>query len=67
MDAAGGVVVPFVLSSAEDLEEAIKTIYKQYGRRVLTAREVSIFQARKLNERKRFGLSDTIPLEYWDF
>lgn len=67
VDATGGVVVPFVLTSAEDLEDAIKTIYKENGRRTLTTREVSIFQARKLNERKIFGLSDTIPQECWDY
>ena len=63
----GVEVVPFVLTSIEDLEAAIRTIYAEAGQRVLTPREVSVFQARRLNERTRFNIVETIPSEYWDY
>lgn len=63
----GETVIPFGLDSAEDAKEFIETRYIGAGARKMTRREVTIFNKQKLNFKRRFAVSETIPNEYWDY
>lgn len=63
----GKTVIPFLLASEDDFAEILETVYLPGGKRDLTKRDVSLFQIRKKNETKHFGIDAVIPSDYWDF
>lgn len=63
----GQIVIPFLLTKADDVFELVETVYLPEGKKSLSKRDVSIFQIQKKNEARHFGIDALIPVDYWDF
>lgn len=67
IDKNGTVVVPILLDSYEDAMTLCNTVLKENGGIPLGIRQVEIFGKKKLNQKVRFKISETIPEDNWDF
>ena len=67
IDKNGTVVVPILLDSYEDAMTLCATVLKENGGAPLGIRQVEIFGKKKLNQKVRFKISETIPEDNWDF
>ena len=63
----GTRMIPFLLTDKKDAIKVANTIFVEFGRTPLSIRSVDIFNARKKGYASRFGITDVITDEYWDF
>lgn len=63
----GELVIPALLSSSDDYNAIVETVYVPGGCKPLTERQVQVFNIRKKNLEQHFNIKSIIDNEYWDY